>query len=284
VIAKTWESEMEGSDAFRGKAALITGGASGIGRALGEELGRRGARVVLSDVNEALLEETVGSLAARGYTTRGAVLDVTDFEAVKGLVEETAAEHGKLDYIFNNAGIAIFGETHDFSNDDWHRVIDTDLYGVVHGVVAAYPLMVKQGSGHIVNTASLAGLIPATGLISYVASKHGVLGLSTALRSEGAHYGVKVSVVCPGFIRTPMYENIGLVKLDRDKLMEMAPKGMRPERCACTVLRGVERNRAIITITAEAKAFWILHRLSPGLVRVLFSQGLAKPMRKAKTR
>ncbi len=270
-------------DIFQGKSAIVTGGASGIGRALGEELGRRGAHVVLADVNEALLEETIASLAGQGHAFKGSVLDVTDFGAVKSLVEETAAEYGKLDYIFNNAGIAIFGETRDFSNDDWHRVIDTDLYGVVHGVAAAYPLMVRQGSGHIVNTASLAGLVPATGLISYVAGKHGVVGLSNALRTEGAYYGVKVSVVCPGFIRTPMYENIELVKLDRDKLMEMAPRGMRPEKCARTVLRGVERNRAIITVTAEARAFWIMHRLSPGLVRVLFSQGLARPMREARS-
>jgi NAD(P)-dependent dehydrogenase (short-subunit alcohol dehydrogenase family) len=269
-------------DPFAGKTAIVTGGASGIGRALGEELGRRGARVTLADVNEGLLEETVGDLAGMGYKVKGTALDVTDFEAVKRLVSDTTSEHGRLDYMFNNAGIAIFGEAQDFSYDDWHRVIDINLYGVVHGTAAAYPVMVEQRSGHIVNTASLAGIMPAAGEISYTASKYGVVGLSNSLRCEGTHYGVKVSVVCPGFIRTPMYENLELIKIDREKMMKMAPKGMPCDKCAGIILRGVERNKAIITVTAAAKTFWIMQRLSPGLVRVLYSQGFLKPMRKAK--
>jgi NAD(P)-dependent dehydrogenase (short-subunit alcohol dehydrogenase family) len=270
-------------DIFEGKTAIVTGGASGIGRALCGELAGRGSMVVVADKDSVLLDKTVDSLKKSGHRVRAAALDVTDFEAVKRLVDETVLEHGRLDYMFNNAGIAIGGEAHDFSYDDWHRVIDTNLYGVVHGVAAAYPLMVKQRSGHIVNTSSLAGLAPATGEISYTTSKYGVVGLSNALRSEGAYYGVKVSVVCPGFIRTPIYENIEFVKLDREKVMKMAPRGMPPERCARVILRGVERNKAIITVTAMAKAFWFMQRLSPGLVRALFSQGLIKPMRKAKT-
>ncbi|RJP27179.1 MAG: SDR family oxidoreductase [Actinobacteria bacterium] len=268
---------------YKGRTAIITGGASGIGRALTEELAQRGAQVTLADIDAALLEKTVASLAAGGYDVKGATLDVTDFQAVKKLVEESASDYGRLDYMFNNAGVVIGGEAHDFSYEDWHRVIDVNLYGVVHGVGAAYPLMVKQGSGHIVNTSSLAGLTPATGEISYTTSKYGIVGLSNALRSEGAYYGVKVSVVCPGFIRTPIYQNIEFVKLDRDKVMKMAPKGMPPEICARVILRGVERNKAIITVTAMAKAFWIMQRLSPALVRALYSQGLMKPMRKLKT-
>jgi len=268
---------------FDGSTAIITGGASGIGKALGEELAGRGARVILADINASLLEETVGSLTARGLMVEGAELDVTDFEAVRELVEGKASEHGRLDYMFNNAGIAIAGEAHDFSIADWRRVIDTNLYGVIHGVASAYPLMVRQGGGHIVNTASMAGIVPAVGLISYTASKYGVVGLSNALRTEGSHYGVKVSVVCPGFIRTPIYETIELLKVDRDKLMKLAPEGMPCDDCARIILRGVERNKAIITVTAMAKAFWAMQRLSPALVRALFGLGLARPMRKART-
>ncbi len=214
---------------------------------------------------------------------RGAPVDVTDFEAVEKLVEDTVRERGHLDLMFNNAGIVVAGETQDFSYGDWHRVIDVNLYGVVHGAMAAYPVMVRQRSGHIVNTASLAGLVPATGEISYTASKYGVVGLSNALRAEGAQYGVKVSVVCPGFVRTPIYESCELIGLDREKITELAPEGMPPRKCARAILRGVERNRAIIVVTALAKAFWVMQRLSPGLVRVIFSQGLMKPMRAAKT-
>lgn len=269
-------------DPFARKTAIITGGASGIGRALAEELCRRGALVTLADINASLLGETVGALAGRGYDVVGAPLDVTEFEAVKKVVEDTVRARGRLDYMFNNAGIVIAGETQDFSYSDWRRVIDTNLYGVVHGVMAVYPLMVEQGHGHIVNTASLAGLVPATGEISYTTSKYGVVGLSNALRAEAAHYGVKVSVVCPGFIRTPIYESCELIGLDRDKMTELAPEGLPPHKCARAILRGVERNRAIIVVTALARAFWIMQRLSPGLVRAVFSRGLMKPMREAK--
>ena len=269
-------------DLFEGKKVIITGGASGIGRAVSQELARRGARLVLADRNTSLLDETVQALIDSGYQAKGAVLDVTDHEAVMKLVEDTASEAGHLDYIFNNAGIAIFGEAHDLSYNDWKRVVDTNLYGVINGVVAAYPLMVRQGFGHIVNTASLAGLVPATGEISYTASKYGVVGLSNSLRVEGKRYGVKVSVVCPGFIRTPIYENIGTVKLDHGKLMQDGPKGASVEKCARAILEGVERNKAIILVTPLAHISWILQRISPPLTRGLMGLFIRQIIRKCR--
>jgi len=265
-----------------GKAAIVTGGASGIGRALGEELAQRGALVILADVNAPLVEEAAASLSERGYEVKAAVLDVTDYEAVRKLVSDTVSERGRLDYMFNNAGIAVFGETQDFSYDDWHRVIDVNLYGVVHGIAAAYPVMVKQGWGHIVNTASLAGLVPAAGEISYTASKYGIVGMSDTLRAEGKKYGVKSSVVCPGFIRTPIYESCKMVELDREKIIKEAPKGMDPGKCAGIILRGVEKNKAFIVVTFPAKILWYMQRLSPGLARSLFGEIIIKSFRKAK--
>jgi NAD(P)-dependent dehydrogenase (short-subunit alcohol dehydrogenase family) len=251
---------------FAEKAVIVTGGASGIGRAVSEELARRGARVTLADVNAELLEETAGSIARAGGWVRAVTLDVTDSEAVKKLVDDTVAEHGKLDYIFNNAGVVVFGEAQDFPMEDWRKIIDTNLYGVVHGVAAAYPVMIKQGSGHIVNTASIAGLVPATPLIPYVASKYGVVGISNALRIEGADLGVKVSVVCPGLIDTPM-KNSKLIGLDREKILEASPTLFPAEKCAGVILNGVERNKGIIVVTAGAKFLWLLHRISPALTR-----------------
>ncbi len=260
---------------FRDKTAIVTGGASGIGRALGEELARRGARVILADINEGLLKETAESIAKAGGQVKSVTLDVRDAEAVRKLVDDTVADYGWLDYMFNNAGIGVLGEARDFAYEDWKNVIDINLYGVVNGVVAAYPVMVKQQAGHIINTASLAGLIPTAGLISYAASKHGVVGLSYSLRCEGADLGVKVSVVCPGFIRTPIYESKTL-KMDREKFLEMAPEGMPPEQCARKVLKGVERNKAAIVITPMAKFFWPLYRLWPGLVLWLWQRNMVK--------
>ena len=143
-------------------------------------------------------------------------------------------------------------------------MIDTNLYGPVNGVAAAYPLMAAQGSGHIVNIASGAGLVTPPALASYTTSKHGVVGLSLALRIEGADLGVKVSVVCPGFIQTPIYQSRA-IKLDQERMLADAPKGMTPERCASKILKGVQKNKAIILITALAKIAYTLHRISPGL-------------------
>jgi NAD(P)-dependent dehydrogenase (short-subunit alcohol dehydrogenase family) len=191
-------------------------------------------------------------------------LDVTDFAAFDQLVSDTVSKYGRLDFLFNNAGVAIFGEARDCAIQDWRQVIDTNLYGPVNGVAAAYPLMVAQGSGHIVNIASGAGLVTPPVLVSYTTSKHGVVGLSLALRIEGADLGVKVSVVCPGFIQTPIYQSRA-IKLDQERMLADAPKGMTPEGCACKILKGVQKNKAIILVTALAKIAYALHRISPGL-------------------
>ncbi|GAB4332369.1 MAG: SDR family oxidoreductase [Candidatus Abyssubacteria bacterium] len=247
---------------FANKTSIVTGAASGIGRALSGELARCGACVTLADSNAGLLEETARGLSTGGHRTKSAVVDVTDAAAMKRLIEETAADAGRVDYVFNNAGVVVFGEAQHFSYEDWRRVIDTNLYGVVNGVAAAYPIMLKQGFGHIVNTASLAGLVPVPGLISYVASKYGVVGLSNALRVEGARFGVKVSVVCPGLIDTPM-KNSKVLKLDREKLLAAAGRLLSPDKCARVILRGVKRNKATITVTPMAKIMWLLQRMSP---------------------
>ncbi len=267
---------------FKNKTVIITGSASGIGRALSEELARRGARLILTDINTEALQETTEAIIKAGGTANGATLDVTDVKAVKQLVDSTVAEYGRLDYIFNNAGIVIPGEARDYAYDDWRKVIDTNLYGVIHGVAAAYPVMCRQGFGHIVNTASLAGLIPATGAISYTVSKYGVVGLSHVLRVEGSDLGVKVSVVCPGMVETPINNYENSANLDKQTMLNMLPKNlMGPEKCAKIILRGVERNKSTILVTTVAKIFWPLQRLNPDLMMLLWKAFIRK-MRKAR--
>jgi NAD(P)-dependent dehydrogenase (short-subunit alcohol dehydrogenase family) len=269
-------------DVFTGKIAIVTGGASGIGKALSEQLAERGATVVVTDVNAGLLEETTRAITACGGAALAVALDVRDFTAVRELVESTAEEYGRLDYIFNNAGIGCGSEAHEHPQEAWHRVIDTNLYGVINGVVAAYPLMVRQGSGHIVNTASMAGLLPLTGEISYTTSKHGIVGLSGALRIEGALHGVKVSVVCPGFIRTPIYATAEYINLDPEKLMRVFPKGTSPEKTAAVILADVARNRAVIIPPRYMRSLWWMQRLAPGLVSRVIQVGSKQLMRYAK--
>jgi NAD(P)-dependent dehydrogenase (short-subunit alcohol dehydrogenase family) len=162
-----------------------------------------GAGVVLADRQVALAEEVAARIRENGGQAIAEELDVTDFQETRRLVESTYQGAGRLDYVFNNAGIGIIGETRLYELADWSRIVDVNLRGVIHGVQAAYPIMLRQGFGHLVNTASFAGLFPYPLAVGYCASKHAVVGLSTSLRIEAAAAGVRVSVLCPGPVRTP---------------------------------------------------------------------------------
>ena len=246
---------------FENKVAIVTGGASGIGRALCEELGQReAAMVVVADINTA------------GGQARGAHLDVSRAEDVQKLVEDIASEHGRLDFMFNNAGIALCGEVRDMDLEHWQRILDVNLWGVIHGTTAAYRVMTQQGFGHIVNTASLGGLIPEPMATAYATTKHAGLGLSTSLRAEAAELGIKVSAVCPGFVQTKALDSATYVGIKReDAILEMSSsmRMMDATDFVRVILRGVARNRAIITVTPFARFVWWLYRLRPTLLAPL---------------
>jgi len=254
---------------YDGAVAIVTGAASGIGRAMAGELARRGSHVVLADLQGELAEETAAAIRAAGGSATAQPLDVSDCEAVDRLVQSTFEAHGRLDYLFNNAGISIIGEVRFYEPDDWRRVLDVNLHGVVNGVQSAYPLMIRQGFGHIVNTASLAGLVPAPNVVSYTTSKQAVVGLSRALRVEAEEYGVRVSALCPGVVRTPILHGgafgKSLVPLPATKPngKPSGPDVISPERFAVKALNAVARNKAIIVIPRWWTLVWWLDRLSP---------------------
>jgi NAD(P)-dependent dehydrogenase (short-subunit alcohol dehydrogenase family) len=257
---------------FAEAVAIVTGGASGIGRALGEALARRGARVVLADLQADVAEEVAAGIRAGGGRATAEALDVTDFAATSRIVQHTFQDAGRLDYLFNIAGIGIVGEARYYELDDWYRIIDVNLRGVVHGVQAAYPIMIRQGFGHIVNMASGAGLWPSPFVVGYCTTKHAVVGLSTALRIEAAAAGVRVSVLCPGAVRTPAltcesrYGKV-LPPIPPEVLRKLVEheRPIPPERFAEQALRAVARNRAIIIVPSWWRIAWWLNRLSPAL-------------------
>jgi NAD(P)-dependent dehydrogenase (short-subunit alcohol dehydrogenase family) len=277
---------------FQGRVAIVTGAASGIGAALAGALARRGSTVVLADIDEVGAKSAADDLAL-GPPGRasGVALDVTDAEAVAALVERTATDHGHLDFLFNNAGIGMGGPVSELSLAHWNRVIDVNLRGVVHGVVAAYPVMIRQGRGHIVNTASLAGLIPSPMLTPYAMTKHGVVGLSESLRMEAVRHGVRVSVVCPGVIDTPLLDKGNPPDLPdvahspdtRRMLTRMIGAAYPAASLAEDVLDGVARNRPVIVTPRHARIPWRLNRLSPRLVMAggprLMGRALGGPRR-----
>lgn len=262
---------------FSGKIAVITGAGSGIGRALAEELARRGAHVVISDINAGRIETVADGIARAGGRVTASVLDVADYEAVRGMIDGTVSAHGGVDYLFNNAGIAVAGPAKDFTIEDWRRVIDTNLYGVVYGTAVAYPLMVRRGNGHIINTASIEGLTPFPATVGYAASKYGVVGLSHSLRIEGASHGVRVSVVCPGYVRTSIFIDSKLVNMKKQDIKGLLDRlGVTPEECAKIILRGVERNQATIVVTFFAKLLWYMNRFTPGALSWLMKRSYRK--------
>lgn len=259
------------------RVAIVTGGASGIGAALCRQLVQRGAHVVVADIDAPLAESVAKELSATGRRqAEAAALDVRDAVAVKALVDGVAGRHGRLDAMFNNAGIGMGGDIRELTIAHWDRTIDVNLRGVIHGVAAAYAVMAEQGFGHIINTASATGLIPTPGLVPYAMTKWGVVGLSLSLRYEAISCGVKVSVVCPGGIDTPILDKgtpqdlPPVPSADASDAREMIRKASggklySPDEMAADILRGVARNDAVIVAPATARLMWAVARVSPRL-------------------
>ncbi len=253
-----------------GKIAFVTGGASGIGAALATKLADEDAEVWIADRQVGPAQELAQRLNSGGGKAHAIELDVRSYPSFERAVAEAVQQSGRIDYLFNNAGIGVGGEVDSYTLDDWNDVFDVNLRGVVHGIQAVYPIMIRQHSGHIVNTASLAGLVAAAGSAAYTASKHAVVGISKALRAEAERHGVQVSVLCPGAIRTPIltggkYGRYNGVT-DEELLKFWEPfRPMAPEKFAERALLAVFRGDAIIVVPAWWKAFWYLERLSPAL-------------------
>lgn len=260
---------------FDDATAVVTGGASGIGRGLAEELAKQGGEVVLADRQIELAKEVATEICSSGGKATALKVDVTDFRAVDQLVQETVERTGRLDYIFNNAGIGIGGNVNHYGIEDWNQMMDVNLRGVINGVQAAHKVMIAQGFGHIVNTASLAGLTPSPGNVAYATTKHAVVGLSTSLRAEAAHLGLRVSVLCPGFVRTAILEGGGkygkmLIDLSPEQhrhLLAMIEKfkPMSPNVFAKKALNSVVKNKAIIIVPAWWNLFWWMNRVFPSM-------------------
>ena len=261
---------------FEGKVAIVTGGASGIGRALCEALAdHRAAVIVVADIDRTCGLQVAREISAVGGHAHVRHVDVSQRESVQALVDGVVTDFGRLDYMFNNAGVTICGEVRDMGLFHWQRILDIDLWGVIYGTIAAYRVMLEQGHGHIINIASLDGLAPMPMSTPYTVAKHGVVGLSTALRLEAAELGIKVSVACPGAVRTEVFDRAAYVGVEaaavkQDMFAEF--KMMEPAECARSILRGVARNKSIILDGApHSRVFWWVHRLSPDLYGKLMS-------------
>lgn len=255
---------MSNFSVFKNKVAVVTGAASGLGQGFATVMAENGATIVAADIDFDGVTKTAERITADGGTAEAHQLDVRDSVAVTKLVDDTVAKHGRIDYIFNNAGIATQGPVQDIPIEHWDEIIDINLKGVVYGTSAAYKQMVKQGHGHIVNTASLAGLVPSPLLAPYSTVKFGVVGLTETLRAEAREHGVNVTSLCPGFIETGVfgaarYSGGFTEEIGRAQIPMIVPL----EKGVNKLLKGVARKKRIVTLPLYGHIFWGGYRLAP---------------------
>jgi NAD(P)-dependent dehydrogenase (short-subunit alcohol dehydrogenase family) len=268
---------------FQGRVAAVTGAASGIGRALAEELARRGAHLALADIDDAGLAATVARCEGHGVKVIAQRLDVADRAAVYGWADQVVADHGRVNLVVNNAGVALGATVESMSYEDFEWLMGIDFWGVVYGTKAFLPHLKASGEGHVVNLSSVFGLVSVPSQSAYNAAKFAVRGFSDALRMELEIEGAPVSVttVHPGGIKTNIARNARVdqsvaelagdteaARADFERLFVMSP-----EKAAHQILSAVQRDRRRALIGPDAKAIDLLARLPSGLYQSVLTRG-----------
>jgi short-subunit dehydrogenase len=257
---------------FNGKVIVVTGAANGIGREIALAFARRGAKLAIADINTEGLLKVEEELASLGCEAHCHMVDVAVAQQVKDFCDNVFREMERVDVLCNNAGVAVGGDFENASLEELEWIVGVNLMGVVHGCHFFYPRMIEQGrGGHIVNTASAAGLGPFPALTAYGCTKYGVVGLSETLRAEAALHGIGVSVICPGIIATDIVKRSRITSgSHRSSPEEIAAKldtilnkrGYTPDRVAAAVVKAVEKNKGVVSVTPEAHLLDLSHRLS----------------------
>jgi len=255
--------------ALKNKIVLITGAASGIGQATAIEFAGQGADLAVSDINEPALAETIAAIKAKGTRAIGIHTDVSRPEEVEAMVNRTVEEYGRIDILMNNAGVAVAGEMRHLALKDWEWIMGINLWGPIYGVHYALPYMIKQGGGHIINVASSAGLIASPGMSAYTTTKFGLVGLSEVLCNEVRRHKIGVTVVCPGFVRTPIFGKTEVRGMkDDDEARKVPPLiGISQETCARNIVDAVRKNKFLIIPGPEMKLMYGCKRYAPAVYK-----------------
>ncbi len=254
-----------------GKTVLVTGAASGIGKETALACARRGANLIICDLNEVGMSETERQARALGSEVCARRVDVADRRAMQGFAAEVHGRVTALDLLINNAGVGLGGGFLHTALEDWDWIVGINLLGVIHGCHFFVPPMVDRGrGGHVVNVSSMAGVVASEALSAYSTTKFAVLGFSEALRDELTRHGIGVTAICPGIINTPITETSPMRGPEatpemRQRVVEMyRRRNYGPERVAENILKAVQRNRAVAPVSPEAWFFYFLKRLLPG--------------------
>ncbi|MCG8672920.1 MAG: SDR family oxidoreductase [Pseudomonadales bacterium] len=265
---------------WRGKTVLITGAASGIGRALAGEMIARGARVWLADISE-----SVAQVADQlGMNAKPLVFNVADLQLWQNAVDTVIEQDHHIDYLFNNAGIGFGCDSLHLSAEHYDRYIDVNIRGVTNGIALVYPLMAERGQGCIVNTASMGGLMPSALMSPYAMTKHAVVGLSESLRLEAQYKGVNVITLCPGSVNTAIFDSTGLTGLPVKKSIDLRSyarekeTSISPQEFATKALNDIEKNKTIIIYPKLMKILIWIYRYWPSLYIKLTKKNLEQEL------
>jgi 3-oxoacyl-[acyl-carrier protein] reductase len=254
---------------LRGKKALVTGAASGIGSSIALALAREGVDLYLVDIDDIMIDSVAHEARRYGIEVRTAICDLAQPEQITAVVQSALAEWGRLNILVNNAGIAHRGPTHEMTADQWNRVLAVNLMAPIQLVRQLLPSL-QSDEAHILNVCSIFGLVSTRKAAAYQTSKFGLVGLSAALRAEYGSSNFGVTALCPGFVRTPMVD-----ELDASELKKLPPEWMFAEldTVAAAAIRAIRRNKGIVVVTPTMRALWLLARLSPAFIDWLNRRG-----------
>jgi NAD(P)-dependent dehydrogenase (short-subunit alcohol dehydrogenase family) len=253
----------------RGKVALVTGAASGIGRAIALALGREGAALHLLDIDEVRLADAVGAARRLGVQAGHSRCDLSRPEEVSAAVRAVLGHWGHLDLLVNNAGVAYYGPTERMTGEQWSRLLAINLLAPIQLSRELLPTLLSRPEAHIVNVCSIAGLVAGSRLAAYHTSKFALVGFSEALRAEYRNRGLGVTALCPGLVQTGLFR--ATVNGRAEKPLRAPPPWLcvSPETVAARVLRAIHRDQGLALVGGMAHALWLVKRLSPGLLPFL---------------
>lgn len=269
---------------LRGSKVVITGAASGIGRGLALGFAREQCTILLADINEAGLKQTSELVRKAGGLPEIFLCDVSKLDDVMKMADHCFNTWGKVDILINNAGVASVGIMGDIPIKNWEWIVSINFWGVVYGCHAFIPRMKKQGCGHIVNVASIAGIIASAEMSPYNATKAATISISETLKSELAPYNIGVTVLCPTFIKTNLMETM---RYTDEFQKQCSVAGVRsakwtPEMIAALVIKAVKKNKLYVVPQLAAKFIWISKRISPsaffGIFALLMRKGWARKL------
>ena len=257
---------------FKDKRCVLTGAASGIGRATAIALGKLGAYLFLTDINAEGLKDTVQIITKDGgIISKYKAFDIAKYEEVKTFAEEIHKEYGSIDILMNIAGTSVWGTVDQLTHAHWQKMINIDLWGPIHGIECFIPEMIQAGKGgHLVTVSSAAGLVAFPWHVAYSAAKWGVLGISEVLRYDLSQHNINVSVVCPGAVDTPLKHTVEIVGFDKNhpeakKFIErFTERSVTPEQVAQQIITGIKKKKFLIFTSFDIKfLYWSKRKIFP---------------------